>query len=743
MRYFIFFLFVICSQTSLAQYTFKTSSNLIELESIDVETYSSRNGSYHSKIYKTKSGDTLTIEPIIALTVKQANTIDKIIKQFNGKLSFSEKVGNVYYLECKSQNSDEVLNITSLICKNGDVIKCDAVHYSNFKYSNTLYPKQYYLHNTSNNDIGINCELAWNIASSLGKGITVAVIDEGVDHNHEDLANVLDGYTVGYTNEKGDPINPTILNPKAHGVACAGIIGAANNSIGIRGIASNALILPVNISPQSEFSNDKDIASAIRWASERADILSCSWGGNGTSSTSISEAISDALKNGRNGKGCILVFSTGNKAFEYNGLGFPASEKGVISVGAVDRSGQIWYYSQRGTGICLVAPSGDGQGSSGDIVTTDRMGSLGYNSFGNYNEHFNGTSAACPQVSGVAALMLSVNPNLTATEVKNILQNTATDLGPTGYDTTYGSGLLNAYKAVCQALPLSMSGGNAVQNTGTYKIQNLPSNATVTWSIPAADAGKVSITTSGEGNKECTISLTGNKTITTTLTAVVTYNNQIIKTLSKVIGVLGTFSGTYSVPASTVNGVSFPAIVNRPFGASSYLEARSGSTITAVSEDFRYYTASWTGPFIANWNYQGNTLRFTLPSNVTSSTRMYINFKAHSGSGIARLQISIIQPPYALNLAQDGGVLNVNILKEDVQDKELSADETFTELATLETTNPIWTIEVINATTGIKKATVTTHAESYQFNTHTWPNGVYIVRASNGNITLSEKIVVK
>ena len=92
MRYFIFFLFVICSQTSLAQYTFKTSPNLIELESIDVETYSSRNGSYHSKIYKTNSGDTLTIEPIIALTVKQANTIDKIIKQFNGKLSFSSKI---------------------------------------------------------------------------------------------------------------------------------------------------------------------------------------------------------------------------------------------------------------------------------------------------------------------------------------------------------------------------------------------------------------------------------------------------------------------------------------------------------------------------------------------------------------------------------------------------------------------------------------------------------------------------
>lgn len=85
-------------------------------------------------------------------------------------------------------------------------------------------------------------------------------------------------------------------------------------------------------------------------------------------------------------------------------------------MGAVDKTGKIWNYSQRGDGLSLVAPSGKTD-LKGDIATTDRMGTLGYEK-GNYTEHFGGTSAACPQVAGVAALMLAVNPNLTTTEVK-------------------------------------------------------------------------------------------------------------------------------------------------------------------------------------------------------------------------------------------------------------------------------------------------------------------------------------
>lgn len=169
--------------------------------------------------------------------------------------------------------------------------------------------------------------------------------------------------------------------------------------------------------------------------------------------------------------------SAGNYAQYFpNTIEFPANMKEVISVGAIDKNGKLWNYSQYGEGLCLVAPSGDGNSSS-DIVTTDRMGSLGYNN-SNYTEHFSGTSAACPQVAGIAALILSARPDLNASEVKNALLSTATDLGTKGYDTKYGYGLVNAYKAISKiALAIEET------NKNTYSIHNLPLNANVTWEI--------------------------------------------------------------------------------------------------------------------------------------------------------------------------------------------------------------------------------------------------------------------
>lgn len=448
MKHLLFLIFVIYAQISFAQYTFKYESKITELKEIVVDNFNSKvsiiskEREYYSKTYKTSNGDTVTIMPQIGLIITNKNEIDYVVEQFRDKLSFKKMIGDVFVYNCNVQNSDEVLEITTTLSKNEKVIGCEATTDTKVELLNPLYPKQYYLHDTSSGRIGINMESAWEIASGYGQGITVAVIDVGVEHNHEDLLNVLDGYTVQYPEGKGDPVNPN-LNDDAHGVACAGIIGASHNSIGIRGIASNVKILPVNIRGYVGFKNEY-IAEAINWAMERADILSCSWKTN--EDMMIKNAIKNAINKGRNGKGCVVVFASGNSAKTQNGLAFPASMEEVISVGAVDKAGKIWNYSQRGSGLSLVAPSGDGNSSS-DIVTTDRMGNLGYDT-GNYTEHFSGTSAACPQVAGVAALLLSIRPDLTAAEVKDVLQRTATDLGATGYDTTYGYGLLNAYEAV-------------------------------------------------------------------------------------------------------------------------------------------------------------------------------------------------------------------------------------------------------------------------------------------------------
>lgn len=98
----------------------------------------------------------------------------------------------------------------------------------------------------------------------------------------------------------------------------------------------------------------------------------------------------------------------------------------TIAVGAIDKNGCLWEYSCGGPLLDVVAPSGD-VNLNGDVVTTDRMGAQGYDN-SNYTYSFGGTSAACPQVAGVAALVLSANPNLTQEQVKQILQCTARKL---------------------------------------------------------------------------------------------------------------------------------------------------------------------------------------------------------------------------------------------------------------------------------------------------------------------------
>lgn len=131
----------------------------------------------------------------------------------------------------------------------------------------------------------------------------------------------------------------------------------------------------------------------------------------------------------------------------------------------------------------LVAPSG---GDPGNVRTTDRMGNLGYNNT-NYTSTFNGTSATCPQVAGVAALMLSVRPDLTEAQIRTTLQQTATDMGSSGFDNTYGFGRLNAFAAVQAVYPYIL-GSSIVCSSGiAFTVNNLPSGATVSWTCTSTN----------------------------------------------------------------------------------------------------------------------------------------------------------------------------------------------------------------------------------------------------------------
>ncbi|MEO1653176.1 MAG: S8 family serine peptidase, partial [Bacteroidota bacterium] len=300
------------------------------------------------------------------------------------------------------------------------------------------------------NDADCNAPQAWDI--SLGSSsITVAVIDDGVE-DHEDLGNVLSGYTP-LTNGDGSP-NAS----GAHGQSCAGIIAALHNGIGVAGLAPNVNILPVNIfaGDETNFETTQDLANAIRWAVDNgADVLSNSWGypnSCGAQASNINSALQYAITNGRGGLGAIVVFSSGNDGATC--VNYPAWRPEVVAVGAFGNDGIVSEYSNQGSNLDITAPSDDVRVTrfgnfrvGAGVRTIDREGSAGYDA-GNYNPGFGGTSAACPVVSGVAALVLSVNPSLTESEVKNILYNTAIDMGANGFDNVYGNGRVNAFAAV-------------------------------------------------------------------------------------------------------------------------------------------------------------------------------------------------------------------------------------------------------------------------------------------------------
>ncbi|MBN2588706.1 MAG: S8 family serine peptidase [Sedimentisphaerales bacterium] len=311
----------------------------------------------------------------------------------------------------------------------------------------------------------INVTDAWKITTG-DPNIVIAIIDTGVDTNHPDLINnLVEGYD--FFENDNNPL-PDLEEPgAAHGTMCAGLAAAqGNNSIGVCGVTQNCKIMPIRIADYYDFVSDADLATSFRWAAENgADILSNSWGSSYPSPT-IKSAIRDVTTQGgigRNGKGCIVCFAAGN--WEDGGpVMYPASYPEVIAVGATDHDDLAWYYSASGPELDIVAPSGAGTRTDYFFLgkpylwTTDITGIYGYGienidtTILDYSDSMNGTSGACPIVAGVAALILSAEPNLTNIQVRNILLDSAHDLGTPGRDDYYGFGRVDANSAVTMAL---------------------------------------------------------------------------------------------------------------------------------------------------------------------------------------------------------------------------------------------------------------------------------------------------
>src|SRR5262249_28166209 len=389
---------------------------------------------------------------------------------------------NAYMAAAPEGTGQKIFDIALALLKRPEVIHCHPELIER-RVAKDIAPQQWHLKQTTINGVMVNAHANVEAAHAMtrGAGVTIAVIDDGVDIAHPEFAAA--GKIVAprdATMQSDDP-RPKFANEK-HGTACAGV-ASAGGLTGASGVAPSARLMPIRLA--SALGSIRE-AQAFMWAADHgADVISCSWGPadgewwNPDDPThtqpvqlpaSTRDAINYATTNGRGGKGCVVLFAAGNGNESVEMDGYASYEK-VIAVAACNDRSKRSVYSDFGDAVWCAFPSSDfghapfnhPEPLTTGIWTTDRAGSAGYNpgdpqfgdSAGNFTNSFGGTSSACPGAAGVAALIISVNSGLRCDEVRDVMRRSCDRIDPVGgeYDGNghsgfYGYGRLNAETAV-------------------------------------------------------------------------------------------------------------------------------------------------------------------------------------------------------------------------------------------------------------------------------------------------------
>lgn len=315
---------------------------------------------------------------------------------------------------------------------------------------------------------------AWENTTG-SSSVRIGVLDTGIDSKHPDLQNniiVEDGYNFPDDNNDTD-------DQQGHGTHVAGTIAAdSNNEVGVAGVMWDAEIIPVKVLDDEGYGTNWDIAQGILYASgltddpeisSPVDIINMSLGGS-TDSETIKEAIEEAYS-----AGVLLIAAAGNS--NTTTPMYPASYPEVISVGAVElnypESPVRAPYSCYGDTLDIMAPGGNTKVDTNDSGFADGVLSSTFEGSGDSKTYnyifFQGTSMASPHVAGLAGLMLSrgINPS----QIRDILHETAFDLGDEGFDTEFGYGLVNAYWAVNQVDSIRILIGELVDDSINEVVQ--------------------------------------------------------------------------------------------------------------------------------------------------------------------------------------------------------------------------------------------------------------------------------
>lgn len=263
---------------------------------------------------------------------------------------------------------------------------------------------------------------AWKIEPGR-PSVTIAIIDTGIDIHHPDLK---DKIVPGYNAVKpGEPV----LDTRGHGTHCAGIAAAAvHNGEGVVGVGGNVSLMPVKVIDAG--TTDAVIADGVIWAADHGAHVASMSIGLYRRSPVFERALQYALD-----KGVTLVASAGNNSAQNHPTDnphLPSTHPGVIEVAATDANDQKAAFSNWGDTVSVAAPGVK-------VLSTLPGGQYGLKS---------GTSMAAPHVAGLAALILSKHPGLKPAQVKQLIEQSAKDLGAPGFDPVYGHGRADALAAI-------------------------------------------------------------------------------------------------------------------------------------------------------------------------------------------------------------------------------------------------------------------------------------------------------
>lgn len=355
-----------------------------------------------------------------------------------------------YVMAVEPENQSNSLQMANLFYETGQFEGIDPAFMFNFRSvctNDTNFGSLWGLNNSANPNVDINACQAWTL--SQGNGVNVAILDQGIYKPHNDLAANIS--PLSFDAQSGS--SPSVfISGNTHGTHVAGTVGAIkDNNLQVVGVAPKSKLISVSHSLGVVPGISLQLAGGINWAvANGADVINNSWGDQGgifyaqLHSLALENAIVNAMTNGRGGKGTLVVFAAGNYGGGGPVMDYPGNfDDNILTVGSITSSGSRSSFSGYGPKLDVVAPGSN-------ILSTLPTNSVG---------SMDGTSMAAPHVTGLVALILSVNPCLTGQQVRDIIESTSQKLpsyvfSPTAgrgngtWNEQLGYGLIDAYAAV-------------------------------------------------------------------------------------------------------------------------------------------------------------------------------------------------------------------------------------------------------------------------------------------------------